>query len=396
MTRPIPIPIAFILPDLGGGGAQTVMLQIAGGLDRDLFAARLLVLGGAQAFATQVPAHIEVEYGGAARVREGLPWLVRHLRARRPTVAVSVMGYLNLALLGASRLLRGTSLVVREANVLSATTSALPRWLPAHRLYARLYPRAAAIVSPTAPIAEEIVRLAPGARARIQIIPNPVDADGLRARALHPVRHPGEGLRIVSAGRLTRQKGYDRLIELVPTLPPDAHVTIYGDGPDRTALEERIASLKLANRVALPGFTRELPAAIAGADVFVLPSRWEGLPNVVLESLALGTPVIASEETAVAEVADAAPPGAVAIRAVNDAFCSAIRSVDSCGWTIDGGPRPSLLPSPYAKDAVILRWQTLLADVTRRADDHAPPTLTHRRLETSPKPSRISAAKRRR
>lgn len=358
----MPIPIAFILPDLGGGGAQAVMLQIAGGLDPARFAAHLLVAGGSQAFAHQVPRHVRIENGAASRLRDGLPWLLRRIRALRPHAAVSVMGYLNLALLGAARMLGSTRLVVREANVLAATSAALPRWLPTATLYRRLYPRAAAIVSPTAPIADEIARVAPAARGRIHVIPNPVDTLALRGRAASPVREPGQGPRFVSAGRLTPQKGYDRLVDRMLLLPADARLTIYGEGPDRPALETQISRLGLTGRVRLPGFTADLPAAIAGADAFLLPSRWEGLPNVVLESLALGTPVIASEEAAVAEIAAQAPAGAVTIRPVDDSFALAMLAVTETGKPPEA-PRASLLPPVYLRDNVVAQWQELLSRI---------------------------------
>lgn len=359
-----PTPIAFVLPDLGGGGAQGVMLQIAGGLDPSRFSVRLLVVGGSQTFAGKIPDQIAVEQGGAKRLRDGLPWLLRRLRAAKPCIAVSVMGYLNLALLGARRLLPDTRLVVREANVLSATTAALPRWLPAAWLYGRLYPHAAAIVSPTRPIADEITDAAPAARERLHVIPNPVDVETLRTRAARPLRACGTGVRLVSAGRLTRQKGYDRLVALMPRLSAQTTLTIYGEGPDRASLQAQIDRLGLETRVALAGFTDRLPEAIAGADAFVLPSRWEGLPNVVLESLALGTPVIASDEAAVAEVAAQAPPGAVTIAHVADGFAAAMAAVPSRPHPV-GGPRPELLPPAYRRDAVIDRWQSLLTRLAR-------------------------------
>lgn len=350
-------PITFLLPDLGGGGAQKVMLAIAGGLDHARFAPRILVAGGSQAFATHVPPAIPVEIGKANRLRDGLPWLIRRIRDTRPSVCVSVMGYLNLMLLGSRRLLpRETRLIIREANTISATTDALPNWLPSRALYRVLYPRADAIVSPTRIIADDIGSLAPRAKSKLAVIPNPVDVAGLRARAAAPKREPGEGLRLVAVGRLTRQKGYDQLLELIPQLPDDARLTIFGEGEDRGALEERTRALGVMNCVTFPGFSLDVPAWIAGADAFLLPSRWEGLPNVVLESLALGAPAIVSDQAAVAELAEAASPGAVTIRPVDKSFVNAILSLNAPG----AGLRPTMLPAAYEQHATIARWSELL------------------------------------
>jgi glycosyltransferase involved in cell wall biosynthesis len=112
------------------------------------------------------------------------------------------------------------------------------------------------------------------------------------------------------------------------------------------------------DRVALPGFVGDLAARIAGADLFVLPSRWEGLPNVVLEALALGVPVIASEEAGVEEIARAAP-NAVSIVAVETAFAAAIARHRPTSAPILS-LRPSLLPPEYRVETVAARFNELL------------------------------------
>ena len=355
----IPIPIAIVLPDLAGGGAQRVMLTLAEGLDPQQFRVQLVVLGGSQAFADAIPAGIDTYIGSAPRLRSGLPWLIRTLKANRPAAIVSVMGYLNLALLGARPLLpSGTRIIVREANTVASTTSALPAWLPARRLYRQLYPTAEAIVSPTRTIADEIATLAPTAVARIGIIANPVDTVGLRMHATPPQRSPGAGLRLVAAGRLTHQKGFDRLVALLAELPPSSRIDVFGTGTEAATLQAQAHASGHADRIVFRGFTADLPAWIAGADAFLLPSRWEGLPNVVLESLALGTPVIASPEAGVAELCSQVAPGALTLAPVEAGFARAITA--STVSTMRREPRTSLLPACYLKPAVIAEWSSLL------------------------------------
>lgn len=358
-----PIPITFILPDLGGGGAQKVMLAVAGGLDRQAFALSILVVGGSQAFASHVPAGVPIEIGNAQRLRDGLPWLVRRIRETQPAVCVSVMGYLNLMLLGARKFLpRDTRLVIREANTVAATIEALPRWVPARTLYRSLYKTADVIVSPTASIASEIAAMGQGAGDKVTVIPNPVDVAGLRTRSLPVKRKSGSGLRLVSAGRLTRQKGYDRLLDLVPHMPPDSHLTVLGEGEDRGDLEAKARTLGIVDRVSFPGFSLDVPAWIAGADVFLLPSRWEGLPNVVLESLAIGTPVLASDEAAVTDLARAATPSAVNIRPVDRRFAASLFDYTPRGAS-SAALRPSLLPAMYERTITIESWSKLLSRI---------------------------------
>lgn len=353
------IDVSIVLPDLAGGGAQRVMLTIAGGLDRKLFRPRLVVLGGNRALADRIPADVETSIGSAERLRSGLPWLIRDLHAHCPAIIISVMGYLNLALLGARPFLpRGVRIVVREANTVGSTTAALPGWMPSRHLYRQLYRTADAIVSPTRAIAGEIASLSPAAARCINVVVNPVDVDGLRHRAAEPRREPGVGLRLVAAGRLTRQKGFDRLVELMPSLPDFVHVSVFGTGPDHALLVRRAQELGQSQRIAFRGFTDDLPSWVAGADAFLLPSRWEGLPNVVLESLSVGTRVIASPEAGVSEIAETANLDALTMTDVESGFVGAIASLAP---KAEGkGLGASLLPDRYLETSVMQEWTALL------------------------------------
>ena len=283
------------------------------------------------------------------------------------------MGYLNLTLTRAepADTAKNTHIIVREANVLDATTNELPAMLNGKlSLPTDFIPGQSAIVSPSEAIAAELRSAIPTNEALITVIPNPVDTVRLRGAAGSPRRVEGEGLRLVSAGRLTHQKGYDRLIELAPALPDGTRIDIFGNGPDCDSLNQRISSLGLSQRIVLHDFTDEIAAWMAGADAFVLPSRWEGLPNVVLESLALGTPVIASDQAAVSTLAAETESGAVVVAPVDRQFGEAISGLAANPNPLPL-PRPSLLPERYQLAHVGAAWNELLAGV-RSADIATP------------------------
>jgi glycosyltransferase involved in cell wall biosynthesis len=354
-----PTPIVFLLPDLGGGGAQQVMLTLATHLDPARFAPRLLVVGGAATLA--VPPGLATERGGATRLAAGLPWLIRRLRTLRPAAVVSTPAYTSLMLLTAAALLpRGTRLVVREANMPAATLATLPGWIRLLRPYGWLYPRATRVLAQSAAIAAALAVAAPGAGPAIRLLPNPVDVDRLRTAAGRPVRPAKPGLHLVGAGRLTRQKGFDRLIEIMPRLPADSRLTVFGDGPDRPSLTQLIAHRGLADRVVLAGYSSQLAGHLAVADALVMTSRWEGLPNVALEALALGTPVVATPESALDEVA-ARAGGAVRIAPMGDAFVARLAALEPAAPDT-ALPRPSLLPDDYTVAVVVDRFQRILTE----------------------------------
>lgn len=127
-------------------------------------------------------------------------------------------------------------------------------------------------------------------RARAVTIPNPCGAPhGFVAR-------PGDGGRIVAVGRLDWQKGFDLLIEAFARLAdqhPEATLTIFGEGPERAALERQARATGFGARIRLPGQTRRPFEWVEHADIFVLSSRHEGFANVLLEAISVGLPCVA-------------------------------------------------------------------------------------------------------
>jgi glycosyltransferase involved in cell wall biosynthesis len=143
-----------------------------------------------------------------------------------------------------------------------------------------------------------------GTAEKIRVIPNGVDMEKFhhitRAEARATLGLPQKKT-ILSAGHLIPRKGFDRLLLAVRdigTYPPgeDLQVVIVGEGPLRNELERMVTLLGLGGRVRFVGHVPHQNLALwySAADVFCLFSRQEGCPNVVLESLACGTPVVAT------------------------------------------------------------------------------------------------------
>lgn len=129
-------------------------------------------------------------------------------------------------------------------------------------------------------------------QGKIRVVHNSVELDRFNCPpdAARREAHPPI---VLTVGRLDHQKGQTYLLEAAARLP-EARFVLAGDGPDRTVLEEQAQRLNIADRVDFLGYRQDIPDLLAGCDVFVLPSLYEGLPLSVLEAMAAGKPVIAT------------------------------------------------------------------------------------------------------
>jgi glycosyltransferase involved in cell wall biosynthesis len=128
---------------------------------------------------------------------------------------------------------------------------------------------------------------------------------GRRGFLQNLVGHPVEGPVLVSIGRLSAEKGHEDLIQAIAALEAKGHrvsAVLAGDGPERTRLLQRVTELGLQDRVHLPGYVSEPQRILEEADLMVLPSHSEGLPNAALEALAMEVPVLATRVGGTPEV----------------------------------------------------------------------------------------------
>ncbi|NBC47990.1 MAG: glycosyltransferase [Gammaproteobacteria bacterium] len=235
---------------------------------------------------------------GAGGRRQHKRRLGRYLEQRRP-IALLAAGH-RANLLAAGYAGGQARIVLSVHNALSPGLSRLNplrRWLRLHALN-RCYPSADAIVCVSNGVADDLGQLAPATRPKIKTLHNPIaTADHDSDAPLHPWLTDGSGPVILGAGRLAAQKDFATLIQAFAGLEhnPPARLLILGEGPDRDALLKLATELDVADRVALPGFVPNPRTHMAAAALFVLSSRWEGFGNVLVEAMAMGTPVVATD-----------------------------------------------------------------------------------------------------
>lgn len=297
--------LLFLIPSLQGGGAEGVMVSLLRHLDRSKFNLAIAVVDTRDAvYRADVPEDVEFIDLCCSRVRHAMPQIIRLIWQRKPDVVFSTLGHLNLALAILRPLLpNGVRYIARESVVVSMLPLAytMPFWWG--WAYRRFYARFDTVVCQSQDMRDDLIENFGFPAGKSLVINNPVDVVRIRQLATVPVETGmteekaigARTIRLVAAGRLSEQKGFDMLIEAIALCAdPRLRLTLLGEGPKREELQRQTVELGLAEQVRFVGFQNNPYPFLAQADVFVLSSRFEGFPNVVLEALACGTPVIAN------------------------------------------------------------------------------------------------------
>lgn len=230
-----------------------------------------------------------------------LPTYVWYLRCRNPNLLIS-MQTSPFAVLGAALAGMDTNVVVRESNTPSVATST-----PTHRIgrfattAKRLtYPMADHVIAVSEDAADDIAEHVGIARDKIKVIYNPTYNETIIERAQEPVGHPwfNEDIPIVlSVGRFSDQKDFETLIRAFARVldQQPTRLVLVGDGKNRKRLEMLASDLGIEEDVIFLGYQQNPYKFMARSDLFVLSSKYEGLPNVLIEAIGVGLPAIATD-----------------------------------------------------------------------------------------------------
>lgn len=292
--------IALLINSLGPGGAEGVAARLASAWARRGDDVTIVTLAArTDDFFPLDPAVRRTALGLAAESRSAAAAVVANvrrvaalrsvLRAQRPDVVLSFVDRTNLLAILAAL---GTGLRVVVCERTDPTRHVLGQpWETMRRL---LYSRAAAVA-----VQHEGLRAWAAAITtpdRVLVLVNPVAVEPPAAIEPAPSDAPH---RIVGVGRMSAEKGFDRLIEgfgRVARRLPQWTLVLTGDGPERARLESLVVARGLEGRVVLRGVTPDPWQGTRAGDVFVLPSRYEGMSNALLEAMACGlAPIVAPE-----------------------------------------------------------------------------------------------------
>ena len=295
--------IAIFLTDLGGGGAERVMLNLANGFVCEGIDVDLLLVNLEGPYLSKVHPDIKIIGFETKRLLRTIPVLLAYLKRERPDVLMTALEDTNLTATFAYCLARvSTRMVVTVHNNLTQESKRLKslkrRIVP--RLIKWIYPLADLVISVSHGVAEDLEKLGINAD-KIQVIYNPIITPNFGGMAdthpEHPWFHSKDMPIILGAGRLEKQKDFETLIRAYSLVrkQQSSKLMILGQGSQLESLLALCEELGLSEEeVAFPGFVENPSSYMAQASVCVLSSAWEGFGNVLVESMGVGTPVVST------------------------------------------------------------------------------------------------------
>lgn len=367
--------ITIIVPEWSSGGVERVVLNLLARLDRERFEPSLLIFRSYEA-ALDLPTDIAVVDLGVRRVKYALPAVARYLHRHPPDVVLSHMSIGNSWTLISRALARQKyPIVCIEHSTLSVEYehgSSAQRLIP--WLIRRTHRWADAIVSVSRASAEDLERLLAPNPPPIEVIYNPVVSDHIdqlaSGRTAHPWFDEPDLHVILSVGRLASEKNFPRLIRAFAGVVREdalARLVILGEGRLLSDLQAEVVSAGLEDVVALPGFVENPYPSLKRAAVFALSSVYEGLPTVLIEAMACGTPIVATDSAGgVREI-------------LEDGRFGTIVSQDDAALTagllqaIRGGNRPGedlrRRAADFSIETAVKAYESLLDSVIARASE---------------------------
>ena len=296
--------ISILLPDLGGGGAERLHVNLANKWIEQGLEVEFALMTKQGVFLESLDEKISVSDLRAIRARWLLVRLARYLRQTRPDIILAAMWPLTSISIVAWILAgRPGRLFVSDhcqLSISSVEDTRTPGWLIRNSMRFT-YPLASGVIAVSQGVKQDMCNLGHLDSSTVQVIYNPtaVGVPMLRGSDLARALLWGEGFNhhILSVGSLKKQKDHATLLQAFAVLPKSlgAKLTILGEGSFRGELEELVRSLGLEGRVAMPGFALDPYVWYQTADLFVLSSRWEGFGNVIVEALECGIPVVSTD-----------------------------------------------------------------------------------------------------
>jgi glycosyltransferase involved in cell wall biosynthesis len=293
--------ITIILPNLSGGGAERLHVNLANNWVMKGFDVEFVLLKNEGELISLLAPKISVVNLDVSRIRSSIIPLVLHLRKSSSKIVLAAMWPLTsvVALAWVLAGWKGKLFLSEHAN-LTMSLASNNLWFVRNAI--RLsYTLAKGIIAVSRGVKSDLCKVGNLPDGLVRVIYNPVSTGAIASREDASVQNQmwGDGFtsHILSVGRLVPQKDHETLIRAFALLrnSVNAKLVILGEGPLRSKTEALIAQLNLQDCITMPGFVIDPGPWFRSADVFVLSSRFEGFGNVIVEALERGVPVVSTD-----------------------------------------------------------------------------------------------------
>ena len=291
MTSNKLIKVTFILPTLSAGGAERIFSFLAQNIDKSRFEPTLLIIGKSNEKAYDVN-DIKILYLEKSRVLRSIPSLFMYLKKSKPDIVLSVISHLNTVVAYLSIFFPNIKFIARESTILSVDSSFFNHSgrkgifgiLAENRF--NYFDR---IVCQSQDMLDDMKNNFDVKDSKLILINNPIT----NVFELKKNDNKENVLSLITVGRLSKEKGIPRLLEILSELTIPFHYTLIGAGSEKELIFSLIKKYGLEQKITYIPFTKNVSKFLQKNDFFLQGSYFEGFPNCLVESCVVGTPVIA-------------------------------------------------------------------------------------------------------
>lgn len=299
--------IVVFLPNLAGGGAEHVAVRIANELTVQGNKVDFVLAQVKGTYVNEISDKVNIvdlKCSDRFSTLKSLPKLIKYLKKHKPEVLFSTLFRANtISALAIKIACVDTRLILRHPNMLYPEGSKdLSFYSKISKITAVWAAKQADVLVLTSKAMKgELLKYSSFNNDKIKIIPNPLPIDEIQNKAKELSGHEWldnkEAPVVLAVGRLNYQKNFESLIKAFAELrkQKESRLVILGEGEERANLEALIKELNVQDFISMPGFSSNPYSFMSRCDVFVLPSRWEGFPNVLVEAMVCGTQVVATD-----------------------------------------------------------------------------------------------------
>ncbi|KMQ72544.1 glycosyltransferase [Chryseobacterium koreense] len=352
--------ILFILPDLEAGGAERIVTTIANHLPRERFEPKILLLRKEGAYLEILKDDVEVVDMNVRRIRNSLLPILNEIRKRKPEIVFCGFGEVNAYISFFIKMFPKTKFIARETNVVSKHVTRKDI-----RFFYKFYNNFHKIICQSDDMQEDLVENFNIKKDKIVKINNPVDfdfIDGQLEESIKPEIFESGFKNVVAIGNLSARKGFDNLLKIFTYLKDEKILLhILGDGKDREQLHQMKNDLELEN-VIFHGQQKNPYQFLKFADLFILSSRYEGFPNVLLEAGACGTYSLANHcPGGISEIIQPGINGEISDIENHAEFARKI--VDVLSQNHDSYTIKNSVKSRFSKEIILGKYEDLFSNI---------------------------------